>query len=293
MADETGIVYSLTVESRPPSVFASLDFRAYLGAWFMWKKQVHAGYSHRLFARRAGQRSPSLLKAVIDGKRNLTPGTQAAFSSAIGHNDDEAAFFGALVQLGQARSDDERNAAWAVISAERRFRAAHRIEGEAFRFFSHWYCVAVFELVKHPDFRADPRWVARTLRPKVSESQARQALRTLRELSLIHEDDDGTVHQTQASVVTPHEVKGLAVANYHREMCARASEAVTAFEAPERHMLSVTVTVPPDLIPVLKRELNALQTRILDLCDSADDRPGRVTQVNLQLFPLAARLPDD
>ncbi|HCH63644.1 MAG TPA: hypothetical protein DFR83_12630 [Deltaproteobacteria bacterium] len=293
MAGVAPIVYSRDVNSSAPSVYAFLDFRAYLGAWFSWKKDDKPGYSHRLFARQAGQRSPSLLKAVIDGKRNLTPATQAGFSVAIGHDAEEADFFGALVTLGQARSDEERNAAWSVISAERRFRAAHRIEGEAFRFFSHWYCVAVFELVKHPDFRPDPRWVARTLRPKVSESTARQALRTLRELSLIREDEDGTVHQTQASVVTPHEVKGLAVANYYREMCARASESVTAFEAGERHLLSVTVTVPPDLIPVLKRELNALQNRILDLCDSADDRPGRVTQINLQLFPLAARLPDD
>ena len=102
MADETGIVYSLTVESRPPSVFASLDFRAYLGAWFMWKKQVHAGYSHRLFARRAGQRSPSLLKAVIDGKRNLTVATCEAFSRALSHSESEAAFFAALVLVAAA-----------------------------------------------------------------------------------------------------------------------------------------------------------------------------------------------
>lgn len=281
------------MEPAPPDLYASLDFRAYLAAWFSWKKATHAGYSHRLFARRAGQKSPSLLKAVIDGKRNLTAATLEGFSAALGHTPEEARFFAALVALDQAQTDAERNAAWSVLSATQRFRAAHRIEGEAFRFFSHWWCVAVFELVKHPDFQPDPRWIARTLRPRITESEARRALRTLRELALIRTDGQGRVVQAEASVVTAQEVQGLAVSNYHREMSARAGEAVDGFEPGERHLLSVTVTVPPDLLPELKRELNAMQARLLDLCDSAHDRPGRVTQINLQLFPLAARLPDD
>lgn len=286
-------MYSYGVQPSPPDLFATLDYRAWLAAWFSWKKATHPGYSHRLFARRAGQKSPSLLKAVIDGKRNLTVATCEAFSRAVGHSDGEAAFFAALVKLDQADTDTERNEAWATISATKRFRDARRIEGEAFRFFSHWWCVAVFELVKHPDFRPDPRWIARTLRPRITDSEARQALRTLRELGLVEDTPDGGMVQAQASIVTPNEVQGLAVSNYHREMCARASEAVAGFDASERHMLSVTVTVPPDLLPELKRELNAMQARLLDLCDSTADRPGRVCQVNLQLFPLAARLPDD
>jgi uncharacterized protein (TIGR02147 family) len=281
------------VNKTPPDLYAHLDYRAYLAQWFDWKKSVHAGYSHRLFARKAGQKSPSLLKAVIDGKRNLTAATTEAFGQALGLDFAAARFFAALVKLGQADSDSDRNEAWAVISATKRFRDARHIEGEAFRFFSHWWCVAVFELVKHPDFRPEPRWIARTLRPRIKESEARQALKTLRELGLVTLSEAGGMVQAQASVITPQEVSGLAVSNYHREMCARAGEAVGSFDAAERHMLSVTVTVPDALLPELKRELNAMQARLLDLCDSQSDPAGRVSQINLQLFPLASRMTDD
>ena len=281
------------MKQKPPDLYAHLDYRSYLSQWFDWKKSVHAGYSHRLFARRAGQKSPSLLKAVIDGKRNLTAATTEAFARAMDLDPAAARFFAALVKLGQADTDGERNEAWAVISATKRFRDARSIEGEAFRFFSHWWCVAVFELVKHPDFRPEPRWIARTLRPSIKESEARQALKTLQELGLVTISESGRMEQAQASVVTPQEVFGLAVSNYHREMCARAGEAVGNFHASERHLLSVTVTVPEALLPELKRELNAMQARLLDLCDSRGDEPGRVSQINLQLFPLASRLTDE
>ena len=55
-----------------PSVFASLDHRQYLADWFAWKKEANPRFSHRAFARMAGQKSPSLALSVIAGRRNLT-----------------------------------------------------------------------------------------------------------------------------------------------------------------------------------------------------------------------------
>jgi len=284
------VVYSTSVSNSPPDLFATLSYRGYLADWFAWKKSINPRFSHRLFARLADQKSPSLLKAVIDGRRNLTPTTLPGFSRALQFDPDAQAFFCDLVQLDQAETDDERNDAWARISATRRFRDARRIEGEAFRFFSHWTYVAVYELVKRADFVEDPRWIARTLRPKVKASEARQALVELRSLGLLVEGPDGRLQQSDASVVTATEVRGLAVHNYHRGMSALAHDAVGAFHPPERHLLGVTVTVPESAIPALKRELNAMQARLLDLCDSAEEPAERVMQINLQLFPLSAPL---
>lgn len=283
-------MYSYGVSSDRPDLFAHLSYRDYLAAWFEWKKETNPRFSHRLFARLAGQKSPSLLKAVIDGKRNLTATTLPGFVAALRLKDAERAFFEDLVQLDQAEGDDERNEAWERISATRRFRAARRIEGEAFRFFSHWYYVAIFELVKRADFLDEPRWVARTLRPRIKASEARQALEELQSLGLLTRDADGRLVQSDASVVTAQEVRGLAVHNYHRGMAGLAHDSIGAFRPAERHLLGVTVTVPESVIPELKRELNAMQARLLDLCDSADGPAERVVQLNLQLFPLSAPL---
>lgn len=271
----------------PPDILQYLDYRAFLADWFKAKKAKNARYSHRLFARKAQQRSPSLLKHVIDRKRNLTAATTEGFIVALSLKSDQARFFRLLVELDQATSADERNAAWSKISSTRRFREARQLDGDGFKYFSHWYYPAIRELAHRDDFDPDPAWIARTLHPPITEAQAKQALATLRSLALLVDDGNGGLKPAEASVVTPHVVTSLAVYNYHQGMLKRASEALETIGHEERHYGAVTVAVPDYLVPQMKAEIAAFQERILDMCDSASHEADRVYQLNLHLFPLS------
>jgi uncharacterized protein (TIGR02147 family) len=271
-----------------PDIFQYLDYRKFLADWFAAKKKANPRFSHRAFARRAGQRSPSLLHHVIEGERNLTTSTTEAFCRAMGLNREECSFFGWLVELARAKSPEKRNQAWKRLSSARRFREARRLEGEGFRYLSHWYYPAIRELANRPDFQDDPEWIARTLRPKITVRQARTALEALLSMHLLVKREDGSVVPAEASVVTPHEVAGLAVYNYHQAMLTRASDALAAVHSDERHYGAVTVAVPGTLVSQLKQEIADFQERILDLCDSAQNPAERVYQLNLHLFPLSA-----
>lgn len=279
----------MTSKPTAPEVYRTLDYRRFLADWFAWKKQINPRFSHRVFARLAKQKSPSLLKHVIDGRRNLTAPNVALFAQAMKLDRAASAFFAALVDLEQADDAEGRNRAWQRISATRRFREARRIEGEGFRYLSHWYYPAIRELAARADFRDDPAWLARTLRPRITVAQARTALSELRSMGLLIEAD-GQLLPAEASVVTPAEVLDTALHNYHQGMIARAAEAVEGFAPHERHLLGVTVAIPAALVPQLKQELNDIQARLLDLCDSAAGEPERVFQLNLHLFPLSAPL---
>lgn len=277
-----------------PDVFAFLDHRAYLAAWFDAKKRAHKRFSHRAFARRAGQKSPSLLLHVIQGKRNLTESTRVAFADALELTGSAREAFFALIDLDQAPTDEARQAAWDRLSALRRFREARRIEDASFAYLSHWYIPAIRELAVSGDFQADPAWLAAALRPRITRRQARKALDTLVELGLLVPDpeapDDAEPPRlvpAEASLTTAPQVAGLAVHNYHREMTERARESIEGAAPEERHLLGVTVPVAPHLVAELKEELNAFQARLLDLCDRTDADARQVYQINLQLFPLS------
>jgi len=268
-------------------VFAYLDYRRFLDDWFRAAKAGNPRFSHRMFARMAGQKSPSLLIQVIGGKRNLTAATAESFSRAMGLPSDEAAFFADLVRFNQADTQAEQNQAWARISASRRFREARLVEGQAVEYISHWYYPAIRELAHRDDFDPDPSWLSRTLRPRVTPAQARQAMDVLLSLGLLTPDEHGIPRPSEASVVTPHEVAGLAARNYHRGMLELAAASIEGTAAPERHLVAVTVNIPQSLVPRLKEELNAFQERLLDLCDGAEGDPERVYQAELALFPLS------
>ena len=80
-----------------PDIYAYLDYRAFLSTWFDARKAQNPRFSHRLFARLAGQKSPSLLLQVIQRKRNLSEVTAPEFARAMKLDPDETSFFFALV----------------------------------------------------------------------------------------------------------------------------------------------------------------------------------------------------
>jgi uncharacterized protein (TIGR02147 family) len=275
-----------------PDLYAYLDYRAYLRDWFAAKKKANPRFSHRAFALRAKQSSPSLLLHVMDGKRNLTPATTTGFCRAMSMNAEDTAFFRALVELAQADEHARRTDAWERVRATKRFREARRLDDEAVEYLSHWYGPAIRELAAVQPLPDDPAWIAARVRPKITVANARDALTTLTALGLLTKKEDGLLHPTEASVVTPREVAGLAAMRYHGEMIDRARDALESVPSHRRHFCAVTVPLPVSLMPRLKQELDELQMRLLDLCDSAEAPKDAVFQINLNLFPLSAELPE-
>ena len=156
-----------------------------------------------------------------------------------------------------------------------------------FSYLSTWYLPAIRELALCADFEPDPSWIAARLRPKITVAQARDALELLLALGMLA-NCDGTIRPAEVSVATPHEVSGLALHNYHRQMLDRAHDSIVGVLAAERHLCGVTVAIPASLVPRLKRELDTFQERLLALCDQRAPDAERVYQLELLLFPLSA-----
>lgn len=270
-----------------PDLHRYLSYRDWLRDWFEAQKSADPRFSHRLFARRAGVRSPSLLAEVIAGKRNLTPATTESFARACRLSHDEASFFAELVELDQAEGDAARNAAWERIAARRRFQEARPLEGAMVTYLSRWFVPATRELALLPGFRADPEWIATRLRPRIKPSEAKQALDALLTLGMLVPDGSGGARPADVSVSTPHEVAGLAAHNYHREMLQRAIDAIEGSLPEDRHLAGATVAIPADLVPRLKEELGNAARRLMALCDEQADRAERVYQLQLSLVPLS------
>lgn len=272
-----------------PTVFAYLDHRAFLKDWFEAKKAANPRYSHRLFASKAGFSSPSMLHLVITAQRNITAQSLPRFAKALQLGPAERDYFKELVALDRARTLAERNDIYQRLRARQHFRGANDLEAAGFDYLSDWTLPAVRELAGAPGFRFDARWVAKRLRPRVTVARAQKALDTLVTLGMIRPSDDGGAVQHDVAVVTPHEVAGLAVYNYHRSMGGLALQALEGAAPAERHFGAVTVRVSADTLGRLKAEVAAFQERVLAICDE-DEHGDRAMQLNLQLFPLSAAL---
>ncbi len=267
-----------------PDIFAFLDYREYLRAYYDHAKQ-HRRFSYRAFSRRAGLRSPNYLKLVIDAERNLTREMARRFAAACGLQNQEALYFRLLVGFNQARTVEERNRWYRRLKRNRSYRQAHLLDLAYDVYHSHWYLPAIRELVASRDFKEDYGWIAQRLAPPIKPQQARMAVQTLLELDLLERDGQGKLLRKQATVSTGPEVHSLHLANFHRAMLDHAATSLDRLPAEQRDISSVTLCLDESGLEHVKRALQRFRRELLDI-DELEKNPRQVIQVNFQLFPL-------
>jgi uncharacterized protein (TIGR02147 family) len=168
----------------------------------------------------------------------------------------------------------------------RTFRYIHSLKQDQYRYYAEWYNIPIRELTALPEFSEDPAWIARSLIPPISPQQAQKALDLLFQLGLLKRDASGRLVQTDAFISTGDEVTSTSVANYHREMIQKGSEALDRFAAQDRDISSVTMALSGKSFGEIKSLIQKFRKELLAIADQ-DHCPEGVYQVNFQLFPLA------
>ena len=270
-----------------PDIFAYLDYREYLRDYYTAAKVEIGAFSYRYFSRRAGFSSPNYLKLVMDGDRNLTTSSTKKMIKGIGLSKDEARFFVDLVEFAQADDQQRRNAAFERVSASHRFRAARRIDAGMFAYLSKWYLPAIREMAARSDFVEDPAWIARQLFPRVPQTEVAKALDLLFELGLLLRTDSG-VSRGEPTWTTGHEVRSLAIGNYHRQMLERAADSIETVDREERDLSAMTVVIEQATVMELKERIHSFRETLAERCERDEGREV-VYQIGIQLFPLTKR----
>lgn len=278
----------LVVNSVRVNVFDYLDYREFLRAFYAEHKAKDYGFSYRAFSRRAGLRSTNYLKLVMDGERNITPEMAEQFARGCGLEEREADYFCELVAFNQSQSTSEKNRCHERLMRFRQYRAIHKLDAAQATYHANWYLPAIRELATRPDFRSDPKWIARTLKPRISPREAEKALDVLLELGLLVKNSEGHLVQSDSLVTTGPGPLGHHIVNYHRAMMERAAAALDEVPREEREISSLTLCVSQDVLLELKERIREFRRELLQVAELAGT-PERVVQLNFQLFPLSEK----
>jgi uncharacterized protein (TIGR02147 family) len=272
--------------SSHPQVKEYLDYRKFLRDFFDFKKNTLSSYSHRTFLRRADITSPSHLKLVIDGKRNLTYRTIEKYQAAIGFpKKQEANFFKLLVQYNQETNVDKKVDKFNEIIKQKKKSGISLLEEEQFNFLSKWHYVAIYVLVDLKDFVNTPDWIAGRLRKKVSKDNIERAINDLIRLGLLEYDSDRGLRQSKGALDTPEEISSMAVVHYHRNMINLSLQYLEEGDWRKREFNGGTIPMNNQTIKLLKEKLKELRKDINIMTDEIEN-PEEIYQFNIQLFPL-------
>jgi uncharacterized protein (TIGR02147 family) len=266
----------------------ALNYREYLAQWFACRKRLQSQYSGAIFAKKAGLNSHTLLGMVIRGDRNLSADTTRAFVRALGLKGREALYFEKLVLFNQSKNSEDRafyfDQLCSISSASSR-KILTQIQDHA-SYLSHWYNVAIRELVATDGFQADPAWIARALKNKITPKQAQEAWDLLLRLGMIEEQTDGRFRIVSPSIDIDPGTVDFAIRNFHREYLDRAREAIDGESIEERELSSVTFALSEDDCKLLKERIKEFRKKLNSEFPTGTSARTHVVAVNLQALIL-------
>lgn len=278
----------------PPNIFGYLDYRSYLQDLTNQLRAQDSGFTVREFARRAGLKSPGLLKMVIDGTRNLTAESAASFCQAFDLGGKARCYFEMLVRYNQATSPDERVELFDALNRLRPRSHQFTLEKKHHRYLTRDHYVAIREMVLLKGFREDDDWIAERLRPAITASEAREAVATLLELGMLRRRQDGRLEQADDFVrTTDGNTQALEAYHFHDAVLSRARTMLGFLQQEKRSYYALTLPLPKTMVSEIIADFYALRDRIVAKINQAGLEYDEVYQMNFQFFPLTEKKSDE
>jgi uncharacterized protein (TIGR02147 family) len=271
-------------------IYEYLDYRRFLKDRFSALKKDNSQFSYRYFNRRAGIASSGFLKLVMDGKRNLADEGIGKVALGLKLGEKEKKYFRLLVKFNQATSHAEKEDYFQSLCKNKHFLKAKPLAGIQYQIFSHWYSVAILELVRfETNQKKDLVWLLHHLRPSVGIREVKRAVHELMSLGLISRSRQGSYERKEPVLKTEDQVSHLLVTNYHQQMSEQASQAVLHDDAKHREFSALTIALSREQFDLVKGELQTFREHLHSLLEKKSDAPkSLVAQINLQLFQLAS-----
>lgn len=270
-------------------VFKYLDYRILLRDYFNGQKKQTPSFSFRSFNRRAGIQSSAFLKLVMDGKRNLGEEGIRKIVKGFKMKEEEAKYFELLVKFNQAKNHEDKNYYFSELAKNKKFIAAKPLTIAQCQMFSHWFYVAILELVRmRTPNQKNVDWIMQRIHPPVERKKIKKALGELVQLDLLGIDENGSYQRKDKMITTEDEVRSMAVTKFHQQMSDLGAQSVGHDEAQDREFSSLTILTSETGFKRAKEEIQKFRRQLHSILEQIPFGQKKiVTHINLQLFKLS------
>jgi len=274
--------------SKFPDIFSYSDYRKFLIDAYLYNKKNVPGYTYETIAVRAGFSSPSFIKLVIDGKKNVSKKSAGQIAEALRLKNKQRSFFLLLVDYNQESDLEKKARLIARIDAYRKRNHPTRILPEDYRYLSQWYYCVIREMTDLPDWVEDPKSIAQKLRGGVSPAQVREALDFLTDQGFLVRDDEGKLIKKDKTLSTgdvrDDDMFTTMARKFHVQMVHRALESIEQLPSGQRHVTNTTLSLSAKSYAYALKRIESLRMELLELAASDNDVDS-IYQLTVNLFP--------
>ncbi len=262
------------------------DYRDILRAYYDRRKKEMPFYSYRMMGDKIGLDS-SYLYRILRKKQHLPAHALEAAKELVGLSGRAAEYFNLLytsnVSKDPAQKEELMGRAIALRDVERR-----TLQSAELKLLENWWIPAVRAYLELNGGVANIRQIANALCPPISEEQAREAIKTLKDAGLIKKLASGKLGLTETHLTVSGPEKAKAVRNFQKQALSLASESLENISVEERNVSTLTVSVDQSGFEDLKDMLKEFRRMVQKRIDSVKN-PDRVMQLSMAFYPVARK----
>jgi uncharacterized protein (TIGR02147 family) len=271
------------------SVFEYTNYRSFLRDYYKAMKKRLPGFGYATLSGRAGFASPSFIKLVINGKRNLTKESTVRLAEALRLQKAPAEYFGSLVFFNQTEALDGKLRYLAEMDRHRKRNNPARLRPAGYRYLEKWFLPVIRELVELPGFREDPASIGRMMQWTVPRKDLAEGLAQLIADRLLQRDQHGRLVKQTATIAAADpqdEVLATVIRKYHLNMINLAQKAALELPVSERSIANTTLSLSARGYAAALKRIEQMRMELLELA-AGDPQPERIYQINVNVFPLS------
>lgn len=224
---------------------------------------------------------------VLAGNRNLSGRALEKFLPALELSAPRVSYFKLLQTIGDSESHAERIEALDKLQKQSGYKRLNPKELEVYRYLSHWYYVAIREMVELPEFRLDPNWIQARLNYPVPLSEINEALKFLKEFNFIEELPGNKARLAEKRVDCFEGIYKIALSNFYKEMFQLASQSIEKTPRTKRNLSFETMAISADNFDELKLILDDARKKV-EALGARVKNPDSIYHISFAAFPIAS-----
>lgn len=269
-------------------IFNYSDFRAFLKDFYTDKKKQSKKFTFSLFAAMTGFSSPSFLKLVMDGQKNLTKPSVLKIARGLRLRKKPAQYFEDLVFFNQAGSLEDKSYFLDRINKYRKKNRPEKLLPQEYKYLADWYHCVIREMTDLDGFVEDPHWIAKQLLHTVKAEDVAGSLKFLEEKGFIGRDENGKLVKKDKTIATgpigEQEMLNTIVRAFHRDMVRFAEESLSTQPKAVRNTSNTTLSLSRKSYEIATKRIEQVRMELLEIA-AADASADRIYQLNINLFP--------
>jgi len=231
-----------------------------------------------------------MFNKILQGKRNLTSRLVSVFADIFCSDAREKAYFADMVAFNQAKNHSESRQYLEKLVATKECKVEN-VAKDQFEYFDHWYHAVIRELVTFYPYVGDDAALGLMVRPPLTASQVKSSIALLERLSMIKKNEaTGFYEQTQGLISSGSESFSTAVNSYIQQNLNVAQDALDRFDRSERNLSTLAFACDEPTYKELVEMVRRFRREVLAKVGQCE-KPNRVFQLGMQLFPLSDPYP--